>query len=305
MNFYFLFILFICLSLHILSSEEIKHHEELFSYSKDELKERENRQNQRNKKLNYIKKKAENRDEMIKNRNKSYNKKGKKMNKARNLLKTYREKKQKDINTKINKRYNKMKNKIDDELKDILKTKLNFMKEKAKKRNDHIIKLSTKEYIEYVNNTPRPYYVFMIYTALTKSNNCKMCHIAHAAYKPLAKAYFDDYSELAEQMNNNIDNNKMDRADGVQKPIFYAYVDIKTSRELWQTLQLKSAPVMVLIPPSLTNNQPNPSYFLNKIPAKYKFNVMSRTIESSDINQHIRKLTNIDVQIKESINIAF
>lgn len=152
--------------------------------------------------------------------------------------------------------------------------------------------VSSNQFMSLIHDGPRPYWTLVSLTALNSINNCQQCVIVNELIKPVADAYNRQYNQYYD-MNNNI-YNKLDNYTNNDIPIFFLNVDVSRNQQIFNELNLKHAPVLVLLPPTLSDKTKKLSKFLDVIPSKYKLNTLSSTPSLNDIIAFISRHTGIN-----------
>ena len=156
-----------------------------------------------------------------------------------------------------------------------------------------LVQLKERQFDEFVVSSPRPYWVLVSLTALDKKYECKICELMHGAFHaaaPLIGAYSvallnssssqlstGDYNSLLsfngsvtaaqrEQLQRDHD----DRAKR-QLPVYVVELDIENARNVFNVLQLTTAPVVFVQPPSFAPKAPPMSNLLGGLNSRYKF----------------------------------
>lgn len=101
----------------------------------------------------------------------------------------------------------------------------NLMKMNAKKS---VLKFNGQKFREYVKQSPRNYSVIIMLTALSPARHCAICHHAHDEFTIVANSY--RYSPIY--------SNKL----------FFAVVDFDEGSDVFQMLNLNTAPVIMHFP---------------------------------------------------------
>eukprot|EP00466_Bigelowiella_natans_P005702 jgi/Bigna1/138803/aug1.46_g13511 len=129
------------------------------------------------------------------------------------------------------------------------KSKLSNMHKRSEADANGIVHLDSREYKRYINDGPRGYYTMVVYTALDEEFQCSICQSMN---KEMIK--------LSQAMNLS----KLD------PPVFIASVDYKDNAHVFQTLQFRHVPIVVLVPPTNTTRKPKLMDFYRKIPQQYR-----------------------------------
>lgn len=157
--------------------------------------------------------------------------------------------------------------------------------------NQPIYSVSPNEYIRYINDQPRPYWTLVSLTALSAINQCTQCIQANDALRPVAKAYSEQHNNHYNISNNIFDNDVYSNND---IPVFFLNVDVQRNSDIFKELKLQHAPVILLLPPTLSDKQRKVSSLLNSVPSKYKFNTLTGKFSPQDFEQFIKRHTGIN-----------
>lgn len=155
------------------------------------------------------------------------------------------------------------------------------------KSSTRIINFDSLAYHTYVNEGPRPYFLMIVYTALSSSHNCPYCHMANDALVPVAQAY---YSRTQNQAARLLSANSTADIPESDLPVFYANVDMARCGDIFKELKFTSAPYMLLAPPRLSTNTLKSNVFLGSLPQRYRFNLQA-SMAPGDFSNFIHKLT--------------
>jgi len=82
-------------------------------------------------------------------------------------------------------------------------------------------------------------------------------------------------------------------------PIFFVEVDVVRNREVFDKLQINSAPIVALVPPKLPDKAEKLNQFLNKLPLKYRFTALTPTLTGDELNVWIGKVTGVIIPMQE------
>jgi len=157
-----------------------------------------------------------------------------------------------------------------------VKSKLSYMTKKAQSATDSIISLNGKEYVKYINNGPRSYYTMLVYTALGSEYKCSICHHVHKEMTKLSKAV--NFSQF-------------------DPPIFLAYIDYEGASKVFQELQFRHIPEVVLVPPTNNTKKLPLLTMFNKIPGQYKLRSAGRTTVDDLANMIMSNSPATDINI--------
>lgn len=176
------------------------------------------------------------------------------------------------------------------ELKSKMLEKLKFMQTEAARGHNHMIQLTADTFKQFVVDGPRPYNVLTVFTALTHEYRCDYCHDAHKAMIPVSESLFKHWRSLATTTNTTF----LDPED--EKPLFIAIVDIARNKDIFQRLQLNTAPVICIQPSTYsTKVYGNVNGFLNQIPQNKKFIQTSARFTPNDFTTFVHKALGISV----------
>jgi len=170
-------------------------------------------------------------------------------------------------------------------------SKLRWLQQQSDATSTHIISLDTEAYKEYVNSGPRPYWLFVEYTALHPSARCSICHMMRDVVQPVAQAYY---------LRREAIKAKILSKGETYYPIFFVEVDVSRNRELFGQLELTSAPLVSLIPPKEDNQAEKINKLLNKL-KKYRFTAISPTMTTQDIGDFVYKLSGLEAELETPI----
>ena len=176
-----------------------------------------------------------------------------------------------------------------------------------------LVQLKERQFEELVVASPRPYWVLVSLTALDKKYECRICELMHNAFDaaaPVVVAYSTGITNSSDsQLSSGAYNTLLsfnatvtaaereelqrehdDRAKR-QLPIYVVELDIENARNVFNVLQLTSAPVIFLLPPSFAVTAPQMANLLTGLSSRYKFvpqslDVTPRTILDF-INGHV------------------
>ena len=176
----------------------------------------------------------------------------------------------------------------------------NTMKRKGLQKLDTLLQetrpsplysVTSNQFMSLIHDPPRPYWLFVSLTALSSMNQCAMCVQANDVLKPVAKAYAEQHTQRFNMSRNLYDT--LDTYVNNDIPLFFLNVDVQRNGEVFKELKLQHAPVMVLLPPTVSDKSRKLASFLNNVPSKYKFNTMVGKFETRDFTQFIQRQTGI------------
>ena len=172
--------------------------------------------------------------------------------------------------------------------------KVEWLVSQSAKSSTRIINFDSLAYHTYVNEGPRPYFLMIVYTALTASHNCPYCHMANDALVPVAQAHWSRTQTLASHLLSANSTADIPESD---LPVFYVNVDMARCADIFKELKFTSAPYMILAPPRLGTNTLKSNVFLGTLPQKYRFNLQA-SMQPSDFNNFIHKLTGASERVE-------
>jgi hypothetical protein len=127
-----------------------------------------------------------------------------------------------------------------------LKNKKNEIHNLYTRSNYNWLPLTTQEFIKFALQGPRPYWIWITFTALDASIHCPTCI-----------TYHQHWERITPVIQNDAINNPQD-----DLPLIMAIIQPSTAREVWKALNLNRAPVSVLLQPEF---DPNAKIDINKI----------------------------------------
>lgn len=171
--------------------------------------------------------------------------------------------------------------------------KLQTLLKRTAESSTRMISFDTTQYHRYVSEGPRPYFLMLVYTALSAQHNCHYCHVANQALIPVAQAHYErNQQQIALVLSSNT---TADLADS-QLPVFFVNVDMGRNPELFKELKFNQAPYMVLAPPRLGTKTLKPLDFIRTLPQKYRFNLQA-SMSAGDFQGFVNKLAGCHVQL--------
>lgn len=165
--------------------------------------------------------------------------------------------------------------------------KVEWLLAQTAKSSSRMINFDSLAYHTYVNEGPRPYFLMIVYTALSSSHNCPYCHMANDALIPVAQAHYARTQSLASALLSANSTADIPESD---LPVFYANVDMARCGDIFKELKFTSAPYMLLAPPRLGTNTLKSNMFLGGLAQRYRFNLQA-SMAPADFNNFIHKLT--------------
>ena len=156
-----------------------------------------------------------------------------------------------------------------------------------------LVQLRERQFEEFVVGSPRPYWLLASLTALDRKYECRICELVHQAFvaaAPTVTAYSSEllnstdsplsagnYNTLlsfngsvAASQREQLQRDHDERAKRAL-PVFVAELDIDNARNVFNVLQLTTAPVVFLLPPSFAPKAPQMANLLSGLASKYKF----------------------------------
>ena len=177
------------------------------------------------------------------------------------------------------------------------------------------IRVKGSAFTDLIATSPRPYWVLLSLTALSGSYDCKVCGVAHASFGAvapsvhaltLARANASATGETGAFSSVNVllafnattsaaERERLQREhdDEVKKslPVFVVEADIDDNRNAFNTMQITSAPTILLLPPSFSPKPPSLTSFLPSVAGKYRFIPQSLDLSASTwttfLNGHV------------------
>jgi oligosaccharyltransferase complex subunit gamma len=179
--------------------------------------------------------------------------------------------------------------------------KLKFLLRQTERSASNMISLDYDAYIEYVNGGPRPYFLYLSYTAISPQNRCAMCRVAHDAMILLAQGYFKENKEANVAYLAHLEAGGDFDDPAFTQPVFFVEADIARCRRVFEELNMQSAPTILIAPPKISTSNPRSNLFLSSIKSKYKFNSLSPTLQPEELNSQLLKITGVDVNIERPV----
>ena len=176
-----------------------------------------------------------------------------------------------------------------------------------------LVELKERQFEEYVVGSPRPYWLLVSLTALGSKYECKICGLVHdafAAVAPLVVAYSAAITNASDSALSTAAYNTLlsyngsvpaaqreqmqrehDERAKQQLPIYVVELDIENARNVFNVLQLTTAPVVFLLPPSFAPKAAQMANLLTGLSGRYKFVPQSLDISARTfvdfINGHV------------------
>lgn len=172
--------------------------------------------------------------------------------------------------------------------------KLKQLLRRSGESGTRIINFDTKSYHAFLSEGPRPYHLFVSYTALTSAHSCMYCHLAHDALIPVAQAHYERSKSATAMVLSSNSTADIDESD---LPVFFANVDMARCADLYKELKFTQAPYLILAPPRLGTKPVKPTEFIRTLPQKYRFNLQA-TMTPNDFAGFIHKLAGSHVHIE-------
>eukprot|EP01083_Nonionella_stella_P200722 734806_1 len=126
------------------------------------------------------------------------------------------------------------------------------------------IEISGSDFEKFITRGPRPYYSFVILTALS-SGNCQPCEQLNPSIEQLAKIIEDQRRKINRDSALFQDNSNTD--------VFVFNADFVNNRNAFQKLGLSTAPTLVMVPPSKSKKEIPLGRFFKSIPTKYQYSL--------------------------------
>lgn len=188
----------------------------------------------------------------------------------------------------------------DEPLRQQLIEKLRWMHEATEASSTRMIEFDTPSFMKYANEGPRPYHLFVVFTALTAEYRCPHCHQADAEYVPVAQAAWAQRQRLGLNQLPAANASVSELLDAEHKPVFFAIVDIARNRELFQRLNTNQVPLIVILPPALTPKSTAPYFtshpierFLPALPMRSRFIMVTQHFSRYDFVNFISQRTGV------------
>jgi len=172
-------------------------------------------------------------------------------------------------------------------------------------KESRVIDVSASQFKKYVHTSPRPYWLFVVFTALGSRYTCAICHNAAPEIKTLAQVYYNDRMRVAQELKANGTGSVTDLltvpplspetggwdAETKQRmPVFFVQVDIDNCGEVFRALGMQSAPTMVMLPPTAAASVGPLPALLSSLPSKNKFVLMKAEMSAADLNEFVGKV---------------
>lgn len=171
--------------------------------------------------------------------------------------------------------------------------KLNWMNKEAGRSSQRIISMDVDTFKTYVNDGPRPYWVFAAFTSLMQTKPvCHQCHDAYSQYVPLAIAHHEHRRNMPTATVPALYfdlNNTHAQADEHKMPVFFVQLEASRSGKLFDILKLNGVPAIMLVPPRPATSTPDLRTFLTSLPPRYRYQLNQPRFESSGLNTFINK----------------
>ena len=98
----------------------------------------------------------------------------------------------------------------------------------------HAIKLTDRNYTDYLTAVPRDYHAVVMFTALADKFGCRICHDFLDQFKKVGSYYNQQYSLSLMPKENRI--------------VFF-YLDFDSSNDIFSEMKLESVPKLYILPP--------------------------------------------------------
>lgn len=92
--------------------------------------------------------------------------------------------------------------------------------------------------------------------------------------------------------------------EGVTLPIFFAELDFNLNQEIFQAVNLQSAPFLFLVPPSFSTNSPKIGTLYNKLRSKYNFGAVQPNVRVSEITDFIARRTGVSIEAQRTVGVS-
>jgi hypothetical protein len=95
--------------------------------------------------------------------------------------------------------------------------KIKFLDKETSRSSNKIINIDSAGYNNYILDGYRPYYVYLVYTALTSANNCPLCKDADRAASYVAQAHYELRKKQLLEQKHDVDQDL---------PVYFINVDV-------------------------------------------------------------------------------
>lgn len=174
--------------------------------------------------------------------------------------------------------------------------KLRALLSLSAKSGTRIISFDSSQYQTFVNEGPRPYWLFLSYTALSSAHSCYYCHMAHDALIPAAQAYYERSKVLTSSVLSS--NSTADILDS-ELPVFFANVDMARNAPLFKELNLQGAPNLFFAPPRLGTSTLKSLDFVKNLPQRYRYQIQA-TMTPNSMLQFLNSITTAHVDLGDA-----
>ena len=161
--------------------------------------------------------------------------------------------------------------------------------------------------------SPRPFWLFVVFTALGDQYTCSICKGVEPEIKKLAKLYYQDrrriererkangtYTEEALPISPDPDAPIWSAEAKRSMPIFFVQVDIEHNREVFRALGMQSAPTMILLPPTAAGSPAPLPALISSLPSRNKFQMTKQDISAVELNDWIGKVVGQSVSLTQA-----
>ena len=143
-------------------------------------------------------------------------------------------------------------------------------------QNKPILTLTDSNFTKFVQSRPRNYHAAFFLTASNKKYQCSVCKKAAKIYKQAALHYIEQY---------NFSKISMD------KRIAFFYLDLDSSRNVFNSLNLETVPKLFILPPASVEDA-------KQIASKFEVPPESILEGVPNLISEIKTLTGIEIQIR-------
>ena len=172
------------------------------------------------------------------------------------------------------------------------RSKLSDLSAAAAASSSPLLQLKESQFNDLIAASPRPYWVLLSLTALSKQYECKICQAAHRAFVSLAPTVQEHTAALLNassasaaagyntmlSFNASVSAAERERLqrehdDEVKRglPVFLVEMDIDSNRNVFNTLQLTTAPTIVMLPPTFASKPAAVASLLSVLPSRFRF----------------------------------
>jgi len=188
---------------------------------------------------------------------------------------------------------------------------------RMKKPAPPVIDISYDAFMKYVHGTPRPYWLFVVFTALGRDYQCSLCRSLQPHIDELAEIWTEQYEKDQKELEESIKKTGIDpRAKNASDfktlqaydaykrsfmPVFFITVDVSRNREVFNALNMQTAPTIIVMNPTAAASPLYPlKDLLTHLPSKNKFALMKTDVSAVDLNEFLNKATSRSLSLSKT-----